>query len=185
MNILEIGLAAVALIVIVGGPIWFAVKARPIGSLPYRWGTYVGIWGVLLSIVLLGASIKATEGHGSPGVGLLITAAEFAGAVGVLRRKRWGVVLLLTNQTAIILISASVNDLDVRPSFSRSVASLVGIALNIWYFGRRWTLLSQPWSSSDSGEDTAPDQVAGQADSPGAAGSSSETAEPDGPHAQI
>jgi hypothetical protein len=152
VNILTGGLTAIALIVIFGSPIWFSVKARRLGPLPYRWGTYVGIWSLLFSFALLVAVAKELGGSEQLIVGI-IPMLEMAGAIGVLRRKRWGVALLLTSHVALILVRAFLSDSDDMPAPSALLAATAGVGVNLWYFGRRWRLMGEPLQF-DSAEDS-------------------------------
>ena len=148
MRIGELALTVVltsgALIVMIGGPIWFSIKARPLGPLRYRWGTFVGIWSLLLSFGLLGTMLNNRKDSELPIV-TIIPALGIVGAIGVLRRKRWGVVAYLASQTAFALLAILVQDSNesLSPAL-RATAPIVGIGINLWYFGRRWRLLSSP-----------------------------------------
>jgi hypothetical protein len=142
--VLTIGLSAVALIVMFGGPIWFSLKARPLGPLPYRWGTFVGIWSLLISFGLLGTILNNRKNSELP-IFAVIPVLGMAGAIGILRRKRWGVVSFLVSQAVLILLGVLFQDSDeaVKPAL-RALGPVSGIGINLWYFGRRWRLLSRP-----------------------------------------
>src|SRR5262249_37406459 len=75
----------------------------------------------------------------------IIPVLGIAGAIGVLRRKRWGVVLFLVSQAALVLLGVLFQDSDefAKPAL-RAFAPLGGIVINLWYFGRRGRL----WSSA-------------------------------------
>ncbi len=156
MNGIEIGLAIVCMIVVAGSPVLFSVKARPLGDLPYRWGTFVGICAILLSVGLVGSAIRTTEDSRSP-IAAVFALVEFAAAIGVLRRKRWGVVLLLSLHTFLILLAALSQDIEAQLTPSQVVAYLTGIGINVWYFGRRWHLMGAcgPGHDVDAGAASA------------------------------
>jgi hypothetical protein len=120
------------------------VKARPLGLLPYRWGTFVGICSLLFSFGLLATILNNRKDSEWP-IFVIIPVLGMAGAVGVLRRKRWGVVSFLFSQAALVLLGILLQDSDegVKPAL-QALAPLGGIGINLWYFGRRWRLLSQP-----------------------------------------
>ncbi len=151
MNILEIGLASVAVMVIFGAPIWFSVKARPLGPLPYRWGTFVGSCAILASIALLRTAVADMRDYGSPVLAVL-TAMHIAGTIGVLRRRRCGAASLLLSQAAIIVLNAFSLDSDGNPQNPMTFAPLLGVAINGWYFGRRWRLMDRHWQHATAAQ---------------------------------
>lgn len=163
--VLTIALTTVALIVMVGGPIWFSMKARPLGPLPYRWGTFVGIWSLLFSFGLLGTILNNRRDSELP-IFVIIPVLGMAGAIGVLRRKRWGVVSFLVSQAALVLLGVLLQDSDeaVKPAL-RAFAPMAGIGINLWYFGRRWRLLNTP-TCEDYADSVAASEGSDESDKP-------------------
>lgn len=157
-GVLAVALTAVALIVMIGSPIWFSVKARRLGPLPYRWGTFVGSMSLLFSFGLLVTTLTNRKDSELP-ILAFIPVLGVAGAIGVLRRKRWGVVLFLLSQAALLLLGVVLQDSSesVMPA-QQAVARVAGIGINLWYFGRRWRLLSRS-NSEEYADSFAADQV--------------------------
>jgi hypothetical protein len=45
--------APIVFLVILVAPIWFAVKARPLGPLRYRWGAFMGLQCIAIAVISL------------------------------------------------------------------------------------------------------------------------------------
>jgi hypothetical protein len=129
-------------------PVWISQKAKPLGPLPYKWGTFIGIQSGLLGIGLL---IAAIVDLGSPmqrdaalwelGLFTAIVGCALFGAVGACRRRRWGAVALIV----FYLLSAV-----AAPSYIPAwLALVIG---NTIYFRKRWTMMGprkeQPLSAA-------------------------------------
>jgi hypothetical protein len=95
---------------------------------------------------------------------VIIPVLGMAGAIGVLRRKRWGVVSFLVSQAALVMLTFLLQDSDdpMKPLL-RSIAPMAGIGINVWYFGRRWRLLSRP-SYEDQSDPVTAFEESGEAD---------------------
>jgi hypothetical protein len=122
-----------------GVPLWLAIKAKPLGDRPYRWGHYMGIETALLSLVLLFSAISAI-GNGAVLGGVafcVITLCAAAAATGVIRRKRWGVVFFFITYGLLLLLPPLV---DIFPV-------LLLLVINIFYFKKRWQLMDKPKGS--------------------------------------
>lgn len=123
-------LLAVALVVV---PIWISQKAKPLGGLPYKWGTFMGIVTAMLAIslgttMLIGNAPISLLELGLAGV---LIACALAGAVGTLRRRQWGAIAILLAYLPLAVAG---------PSYILGVLLLsVGNAL---YFKKRWTLMA-------------------------------------------
>jgi hypothetical protein len=159
----QAGLSAL-LIIGAGVTIWDSEKAQPIGRLQYRWGTYVGlmsgIGAVLTFLVFVTSGTSLSKGIGEStgsGLGLFIFAGLIVcvpygvASIGILRRKRFGVVTFLTLWTITVLamfspflsIGARSADALLKLGISALVALLVLVAPNYWYFARRWKFMSK------------------------------------------
>ena len=76
--------------------IWPALRAKPLGSQPYRWGTYVAITVVWPTFWLIVSSVdEVTAGRPRGALVLSLVAGVYATAsVGLLQRRKFGVVAL-------------------------------------------------------------------------------------------
>jgi hypothetical protein len=128
------------------GPIWFSVKARPIGSLPYKWGLYVGIETGGVGIILLAFALSAF-GKGVTSGGIVLTLFAFLAvttSVGIILRKHWGVLAFVATYTLLILVPAFNANTDYRPGSNtqgQSIPTLVFLIITILYFKKRWKLM--------------------------------------------
>jgi hypothetical protein len=97
--------APIVFLVILGAPIWFSVKTRPVGPLRYRWGTFVGFQGLLVAVIAFRYTAVAFAQDVGLGAWLIATFTLLAvvAGVGIIRRKRWGVVSLIVVQSSLIL----------------------------------------------------------------------------------
>jgi hypothetical protein len=133
-------------IVVIGGLIiWFSVDARPLGPLRYRWGTFLGLQCVILPLILLlPRMIEAMRDGGTEEAifwGIITTLPPVA-AVGLLLRKRWGAVMFILMQSAFLVLPAVLASPEDLPPLSRAITGFVWLAINTWYFARRWPHLS-------------------------------------------
>ena len=154
---------SVLLMIGAGIAIWNSEKAKPIGGLQYRWGTYVGIMSGIgaaaffLSAVALGILSSGSLGSRA-GVGLITVTFVLVfcipyvvASVGILHRKRFGVVTFLATWTITVLamfapflsMGARSADVRLRMGISAIVALLVLVAPNYIYFVRRWRFMSK------------------------------------------
>src|SRR6266446_979592 len=83
-------LEALFLLTFIGG-IWFSVNAKPLGGRPYRWGTYVGIMNGLFALSMPLMVLREKTMASLVG-GILFASAFAAVSVGLLYRRRFGVV---------------------------------------------------------------------------------------------
>jgi hypothetical protein len=155
---------SVLLLIGSGIAIWVSEKAKPIGGRQYRWGTYVGIMSGIgaaaffLSIVALGILSSGRIGSlASVGLGFgivfgLVFCMPYAVAsVGILRRKRFGVVTFLAMWSITVLgmfvpflsMGARSTDVRVKMGISAVIALLVLVAPNYIYFAKRWKIMSE------------------------------------------
>jgi hypothetical protein len=139
--------------------IWISLKAQSLGSVPYRWGVYVGMSAVWTSLLLLASSVNAF----SAGLCIIALLAAASG-VGILQRKRWGVALYGLMYAALIAMSpwlASVpgepflmtvrdspSPLSVLVKRAESFTSVIALLFfcgylvgTFVYFRNRWSLL--------------------------------------------
>ena len=96
-------LALVLVIVIQVIPIWLSVKAKPIGDKPYRWGTYVGIIFGLCGAYFVSLTFVAPDIYGKE-VGAVVGPCMIVGSFGILRRKRFGIVMFVISYLLIMLV---------------------------------------------------------------------------------
>jgi hypothetical protein len=138
-------LFALSAIVVTGGPIWIAIKARPLASAPYRWATWIAVETTLLSLVVLcsGIPIVIKRGMDTGAVlYLLLSVLGLVAAVGLFRRMRLGVIFLIASELYLIVLGPMLETLYHRPETKnpslRPFALLVLVVANLFYFSKRW-----------------------------------------------
>ena len=87
--------APIVFLVILGAPIWFSVKTRPVGPLRYRWGTFVGFQGLLVAVIAFRYTAVAFAQDVGLGAWLIATFTLLAVVAGV--------VSLIVVQSSLIL----------------------------------------------------------------------------------
>ena len=126
-------------------PIWIAMKARPLGPFPYRWGIYTGIEMAVTAVVLLALGLS-TLGRSVPVAGsilVLIGIITALGAAGTLRRKRWGALLSIV-MLAVLIVVPFFNAFNYTPQTQQpwqAIPILIVLIVNIFYFKKRWRAL--------------------------------------------
>jgi hypothetical protein len=88
-NLLNLGFSALAL--------WVALRAKPLGGMPYRWGTWVGMETAWMAAVLVFFCVREGLARGSIAVLALAPLSVLAliaavAAIGILQHRRFGVV---------------------------------------------------------------------------------------------
>ncbi len=138
-------IAGVGLLVLVAF-VWIARRAKPIGTHPYRWGTYLG----LLTTAVGGGMALLTLIQPDVLSGLLIgTLSVFllTAGVGILRHRRFGVIALLVTPLAWALVVVTHPVTASEPA----VSTLAGTTLaggwiltlpNVPYFRKRWQVMT-------------------------------------------
>jgi hypothetical protein len=155
-------------LVFLGASIWISLRAKPLGSMPYRWGAYLGMMAAWMSLVSMVSSVPAAVGGQVLG-GLALGMVAVMGAVssfGILRRRKFGVVAFGLAYGALILISplvepmqdqpfllairdqpASLSELARQsalfPSIVSIVVAVVYFVVTIVYFKKRWALMGK------------------------------------------
>ena len=142
--------------VLLAGAGWCLVgPVKPIADLPYRWGTWRGIFYAVLAVALyVGAFIggyRALKIRGEPlpvllGLGIVGILVGLVGA-GLLFRRKYGVVLLF-------LVEGTVGLLAILPAvakddhLSSTVGQVLGTVIYLWanasYFAKRWRFMADP-----------------------------------------
>jgi hypothetical protein len=81
-------------VIFFGASIWISQRAKPLGNMPYRWGVYLGMVAAWTSLMLIVSSVQALGGGHALGGSVLCIVAVLAAAssVGILRRRKFGVV---------------------------------------------------------------------------------------------
>ena len=140
-------LALAACLGVIFVPIWIALKAKPIGSLPYRWGLHLGIWNAIGSFGSLCLAFSAFGKRAvSEGVGFVILAVLLAvAAVGLCRRKRWGVVVFIVTCAWFLVVPPILT--EQASQVAEAVPALALLIVNIVYFKKRWKLMGMSPSS--------------------------------------
>ena len=148
-----------------GAAIWISQKAKPLGTHPYRWGLYIGLTTAWMSLWLAISAIRGSGPHTLLRWILFLTAGCAAiSSLGILCRKRFGMVPLAISYAMLILISPFVEPAPDQPYVllirqqpasipeliqqaltfpaTLSVLSAIGAAVFTFvYFRERWSLL--------------------------------------------
>jgi hypothetical protein len=132
-------LAAVFIVVWVL-PIWYSIKAKPLGPKRYRWGTYVGILTALctLPIALLGWKVLV---NGRPFYIILFLVLVICGLLtsfGILRRRRFGVLLFPLFYLLVIVAGSN----QSPGSAGNALGIIVFVVVSSIYFGKRWKFMT-------------------------------------------
>lgn len=132
-----VGICVILLVVL--GPIWIAIKAKPIREKPYRWGTFVGI-----QLAAQAFSVSWLNYNLFPEfrvINFAISVGSALASVGILRRQKVGVVMF--GITSAVMCALSVFRFWGQPwgILNESVAPSVYAAISIVYFKKRWAFL--------------------------------------------
>jgi hypothetical protein len=134
--------------------VWFSLKAKPIGTLPYRYGTFVGIVYGLTAAVLLISTIKGLPnsvfGRSRP---LMYMSGQALGAlsvsgvlisisVGLLRRRRFGVIIFFVLQGLGLIFFLAAGWTTQPVQFAADlVVYVVFLYATSTYFANRWKFM--------------------------------------------
>jgi hypothetical protein len=145
----------IVILVMLGVPIWLCVKTRPLGPLRYRWGTFMGIQCIVIAVISLryAAIVSDQGGTLEAGVLAMFTLLALVAGVGVLRRKRWGVVSFFLVNVSLILLPLLISTTEDEFNPSRTIAPLAGLGINIRYFARRWKFMGLDVVETESNAD--------------------------------
>jgi len=142
-----------------GIAIWVSEKAEPLGGRQYRWGSYVGMMSgigaaaLFLGILGEGALLSGRFGVGGEFAivfGLIFCVPYAVASLGVLRRRRFGVVTFLAMWTLTVFgmftpffsLGPRSADARIRVIILALAALLVLVVPNYWYFAKRWKFMS-------------------------------------------
>lgn len=134
-----------ALVVNVAGA-WMAIRAKPLGAHPYRWGNYlgtvmtaygalvvlIGVWGLVLGSYSLPVLSTAVLGV------ICVTAG-----IGLLRRSTIGVLAMLASAVLLVVVNYLYATGDKAPVLNTLGALVVLGAPTAFYFRKRWNELSR------------------------------------------
>lgn len=100
-----------------GVSIWISQNAKPLGDMPYSWGMYVGMISAWMSLPLIVSSIPALAGGHLLGGSVLFIDALLAAvaSLGILRRRKFGVVALGLAYAVLIFTSPYLAPMPDRP----------------------------------------------------------------------
>jgi len=146
-------LVVLFLILMIGIPIWIALKAKPLGVFPYRWATYWAIESAVIAITTAMSDMSTIAKRGFDAgafLFLLMTVLCLLAAVGLLYRMRAGAVLLIASEIMIFLLPALIGALYNSPVNTQpnTAPVIVLIIVNIFYFKKRWrSMVSDLWPS--------------------------------------
>jgi hypothetical protein len=153
------------LFIAMGGSIWSAEDAQPLAGLSYKWGTYVALMSGAVSIAVPLNFLLLDLLSSSLALGLvtvilaLIVAVPFATAsIGLLRRRRFGVVAFLVTGTLLqCLTAASTLGGGSKARLGILITLLVFVIPNYIYFAKRWSLMAREKEEKRGTTETIPD----------------------------
>ncbi|HTS30570.1 MAG TPA: hypothetical protein VMH81_32080 [Bryobacteraceae bacterium] len=134
-----------------------ALKAKPLGNVPYRWGVYMGGSAALLALRLILYAVAAM-GDRTQGIAellvILIAALAALGSVGLLLRRKFGIMALAVAYAVLLAAARFLDAQGIFPSNPRyQPLSTTGFSIllgafavyafaNAVYFKERWKLLA-------------------------------------------
>lgn len=126
-------------------PIWVAARARPLGTLSYKWATWVAIETAIVTFAVFAIGIPLIGRRGFDGgasLYLLFGVFGLIGAAGLFQRKRVGAVFTIISGLYLIILGPLLYAIDgrVQPANqgANTPALLVMVIINIFYFRKRW-----------------------------------------------
>lgn len=127
-------------------PVLIALRAKPLGPLPYRWGVYLGVGSLLalLAVPLQLASIAYDNSRTQQLFSLLFGLCSGSAAIGILLRKKWGVPPMLLCDLVLVVWPDGVDPNSAAEPVWVWLMRLffaVFLAVNVLYFRRRWKYL--------------------------------------------
>jgi hypothetical protein len=140
---LTIILVVVWILLFVALPVWLCVRAKPIGDLPYRWGTFVAFYYAAMGLALLLAALSVTMKSplGATVLGVVTVPYCLFTSAGLFRRRRYGVVLAFVPTALVILAFPFLYALPAE-KWGEMLAGLIPTGLNLLYFKKRWALMT-------------------------------------------
>ena len=155
-------------VIFFGVSIWISQRAKPLGHMPYRWGVYLGMVAAWTALIFIVSSVQALGGGQTLGGSVLCIVAVLAAvsSMGILRRRKFGVVTFALMYVVLILIfpfaepipgqafllairdqPASLAELagEVKsfPLLGSLLFAVVYFAITLIYFKDRWGLLER------------------------------------------
>jgi hypothetical protein len=167
-NINPVVMLLLFIVVVLVVPAGIALRARPLGHMPYRWATFLGVSSALSSpFMLVPAFLAFAAGHVLGGLLFAVEAAlSIWSCFGLLQRKRIGALVFAALWAAEILSGPFVERRDPHPymqtiksnppSLSELVAgarsfsnyrfvfmyAIINTVLTYIYFKKRWPLMA-------------------------------------------
>jgi hypothetical protein len=131
--------------------IWISVKAKPIGDKPYRWGTYTAITTGLVGFSFLWFTFSSGDAYRKAG-GAVLGISAVLSCIGLLRRRRFGVVMFYIAYTFFIVGGPVFETVRNQAASSQEVGqvglTLVFLVLTASYLNKRWALMGKPKNAS-------------------------------------
>jgi len=150
---------SIAFLVALAGAPWYAVNhSRPIGDLPYCWGTWVAVTSLIsaagmITLALLGLVWKPAIPLGGPEA-VVLAGYNYLVGLGLWRRKRYGVVLHLAPVKGVAITSLMMLATKGQISVGMLWAAIYGVfpALEFIYFKKRWKYMSRDGKIAAAGK---------------------------------
>ncbi len=122
-------------------PIWIARKAKPIGTLPYRWGTYLGVSTAVWAIWMLLFAAFIKNNSEARFVFLGFTALSLATSFGLLKRYRWGVIVFFVLVLPVVFFTRLPGPTNLFGPLINWGLEAVALLCSAVYFRKRWDVL--------------------------------------------
>jgi hypothetical protein len=127
----------VLIMALVAVSIWASVRAKPLAGKHYRWATLTGIYVAFTALTFPYANY-----YRFPNLRLLALAVGCCAAIssfGILRRRKFGVVMYAATYLLIVLFMLGAEGLSLRTVADLGLTMSVA-TVTLVYFKRRWDL---------------------------------------------
>jgi hypothetical protein len=149
----KLGLPELFVIALIGLMV-FSMRAKPLGDLPYCWGTWLGISNGLFGLAFLLVSFFVpTAVSGSNLFAAILFVGPFAlVSFGLLRRRRFGVVAFFVVNLLFCVIgvlldwshhASALEPYDPMQALLILIPSAIFLGANWSYFDKRWKFMSK------------------------------------------
>lgn len=134
----------IGMLIFWGIPTWVASRTKPLGDKPYRWGMFIGIimcilgtWLILTPYLVRNLSVFALT------FSLIFGLPMILGGTGLIRRKKWGVVLFFVAWLMFMCMNPVLDSIKGTQTVNSlpTGSTLVVMMISALYFKNRWRLM--------------------------------------------
>jgi hypothetical protein len=127
---------------LLGGGYLVIGKPKAIGYMPYRYGHFVGICHGVLAIFALAIAVKTRQDSILMSTVILVGLVCASISIGLLRRKRFGVILFFGIQTLLLIqFSILAYRSSTQPGYYVAIADFLALFATTQYFEKRWKFM--------------------------------------------